>query len=280
MESPLADHLFFHASGARLYCGDSIELAAQMKPESIDMIFADPPYGLSNGGMSCHAGRRVLVNKGAWDKSRGVEKDFAFHEAWIAQCRRLLKPGGSLWVSGTYHSIYACGFALQKGGWHLLNEISWYKPNASPHLACRMFAASHETLIWARKSKSEKHFFDYHFARDAEWGGDFLKKENRQMRSVWAINTPSAAEKKHGKHPTQKPLRLLERIVLLCSREGDWILDPFCGSATAGVAALRHNRKFCGIEKDRDYLQKHAAPRLLDEIDARAIFPTKTRQAA
>ena len=237
--------------------------------ESADLVFADPPYGLSNGGMTCHAGRRVSVNKGAWDKSRGAQKDFEFHELWIAACRRILKPDGALWVSGTHHSIYACGFALQRGGWHILNEIGWYKPNASPHLACRMFAHSHETLIWARKTKAAKHYFDYALMRNGEFSEDLFKKEERQMRSVWAINTPPPSEKKHGKHPTQKPLALLERIVLSSCKKGGLILDPFCGSATTGVAALRHGRKFVGVDSEKAYLQKHAKPRLLDEIAAR-----------
>jgi site-specific DNA-methyltransferase (adenine-specific) len=181
-----AEKIIYQTRRARLYLGDAVEVMGAFPAESVDLIFADPPYGLSNGGFTCKSGRRAPVHKGAWDKSRGVAADFSFHERWIAACRRVLKPDGSLWVSGTYHSIYACGFALQQGGWHFINDICWFKPNAAPNLACRMFAASHETLIWARKTKAAKHTFHYGEMRDSEWRGDALKKEGKQMRSVCA----------------------------------------------------------------------------------------------
>lgn len=257
---------FWAEKNVRLYWGDLFDILEQIPDETFDLIFADPPYNLSNDGFSCHAGKRVSVNKGEWDKSAGVEADFEFHQAWVATCKRILKPNGSLWVSGTYHSIYACGFALQAQGWHLINDISWFKPNAAPNLSCRMFTASHETLLWARKEKKAKHTFNYQAMKTGEWPGDIIKKPNKQMRSVWAINTPKANEKKHGKHPTQKPLALMERIVLAASNPGDLILDPFCGSATTGVAALKHGRKFVGIDQERDYLERLAKPRLGDEI--------------
>lgn len=274
-----ATEALFWDEGLRLYQGDAVEVLGTMPEESVDMIFADPPYGLSNDGTTVHAGKRVSVNKGAWDRSRGIEADFEFHKEWIAACRRVLKPNGTLWISGTYHSVYACGFALQIGGWHLLNEICWYKPNAAPHLACRMFAASHETLLWARKTKSAKHTFHYEEMRRESGNWDFIKKANRQMRSVWgvsdekdapiatwAINTPGSKEKIHGKHPTQKPLELLDRIVRASTDEGDVILDPFCGSATTGVAALIHHREFIGIDNDMDFLESLAIPRLKDAL--------------
>ena len=179
---------------------------------------------------------------------------------------RLLKPNGTLWISGTYHSIYGCGFALQQGGWHILNDICWFKPNAAPNLSCRMFTASHETLIWARKDKKARHIFNYEAMRDREWLKDRIKKSGKQMRSVWEIGTPSAAEKKFGKHPTQKPLALLERIVLASTKKGDVVLDPFCGSATTGVAALRHGCRFVGIDAEIDYLRNFAIPRLLEVV--------------
>lgn len=274
---------FFNQSGVRLLLGDAVAVMESLPAESVDLIFADPPYGLSNDGMSCHAGRRVSVNKGAWDKSRGVDGNFEFHAAWMAACRRLLKPQGTLWVSGSHHSIYACGFALQKGNWHILNEICWYKPNAAPHLACRMFAHSHETLIWARKTKTAKHHFDYALMRNNPWPDDFFKKQERQMRSlwgikpeenpsVWAINTPPASEKKHGKHPAQKPLALLERIVLATSKPHQIVLDPFCGAATTGVAALRYGRQFVGIDNEKSYLKTFAIPRLKDAMKERDVI--------
>lgn len=257
---------FYKNHGVRLFNGDAVTTLADIPENSIDLIFADPPYNLSNGGFTCHAGKRVSVNKGKWDKSNGIDKDYEFHYNWIAACHRVLKENGSLWVSGTYHSIYGCGFALQNQGWHLLNEICWYKPNAAPHLACRMFAASHETLLWARKTKKAKHKFHYQLMKKMEWRGDFIKKPDRQMRSVWAINTPKAGEKKYGKHPTQKPESLLERIILACTDENDIVLDPFCGSATTGVVALRTGRNFVGIDTQKNYLNDMAIKRIGDVL--------------
>ncbi|MFA5413528.1 MAG: site-specific DNA-methyltransferase [Patescibacteria group bacterium] len=218
------------------------------------MIFADPPYLLSNGGFTVHAGRRVSVNKGEWDKSNGPQKDFEFHREWIQAAKRVLKPQGTIWISGTYHSIYQCGFALQFTGFRILNDIAWFKPNASPNLSCRFFTASHETLIWARKDQKAKHLFDYALMKNGKWPGDFLKKPNTQMRSVWAIGTPKAAEKIFGKHPTQKPEDLLKRIVLASTKKDSLIVDPFTGSSTTGILAHLLGRKFIGVDTDPKFL--------------------------
>ncbi len=226
------------------------------------MIFADPPYNLSNDGFTVHAGKRVSVNKGAWDKSSGTENDFEFHKKWIEACRRVLKDDGTIWVSGTYHSIYACGYALQLLNFRILNDISWYKPNAAPNLGCRMFTASHETLIWASKSKTSKHTFNYAEMREGNFAADFLKNPGKQMRSVWSIMTPAKSEKVFGKHPTQKPLKLMDRIILSSTKPGDLVLDPFCGSATTGVSAISFGRRFIGIDLDESYLKTMAVPRL------------------
>ena len=250
--------------------GDMLSVLEKITDLSIDMIFADPPYNLSNDGFTCKGGRMVSVNKGEWDRSKGPEADFEFHKAWITACHRKLRPGGTIWISGTYHSIYQCGVALQLGGWHLLNDISWFKPNASPNLSCRMFTASHETLIWARTSKKDKHVFNYKAMKHSDYHeGDVLKKEDKQMRSVWSIPLTKKSEKRFGKHPTQKPESLLERIVLSSTNEGDIVLDPFCGSGTTGAVALRYGRHFIGIDMDTDYLHGIAKPRLEAEIAAR-----------
>ncbi len=238
-----------------LFHGDSVELLSKLPESSVDMIFADPPYNLSNGGFSVHAGKRVSVDKGDWDKSRGFKDDYEFHYRWLEACKRVLKPGGTLWVSGTYHSIYQCGHAMQALGYHILNDISWYKPNASPNLSCRFFTASHETLLWARKEKKAKHTFNYKLMKEGDWHNeDFIKKENKQMRSVWSINTPKPWEKKFGKHPTQKPISLLHRVVLASTKRGDIVIDPFTGSSTTGLSAVKHGRKFIGIDTDSKYL--------------------------
>jgi len=260
---------YYSEKGVRLYNADVVRVLNELPEKCIDLIFADPPYNLSNGGFTCHAGKRVSVNKGTWDKSKGIEEDFQFHFNWIEACKRVLKQNGSLWVSGTYHSIYICGFALQKLGWHIINDICWFKPNAAPNLSCRMFTASHETLIWARQEKEGKHVFNYNEIKNGNWNGDFIKNPGKQMRSIWAINTPKNGEKKYGKHPTQKPEALLERIIIASSRKNDIVLDPFCGSATTGVIALRHHRRFVGIDLEKEYLDKHAIPRLKDEIRLR-----------
>lgn len=237
-----------------LYHGDSLEILKQLPENSIDMIFADPPYNLSNGGFTVHAGRRVSVNKGDWDKSNGFDKDLQFHIDWISQCRRILKPQGTIWITGTYHSIYQCGYALQRTGYHILNDIAWFKPNASPNLSGRYFTASHETLLWARKDKKAKHIFNYEKMKNGEWLHDFIKKPGKQMRSVWAINTPQSWEKRFSKHPTQKPVSLLERVILSSTNKGDIILDPFTGSSTTGIVASLNGRKFIGIDLEKQYL--------------------------
>ena len=245
---------YFKHDNFVLYNTDSIGLLSSLPEDSIDMIFADPPYNLSNGGFSVHAGRMVSVNKGDWDKSKGFEDDYSFHFRWLEACRRVLKPHGTLWVSGTYHSIYQCGHALQSLNYHILNDIAWFKPNASPNLSCRFFTASHETLIWARKEKKAKHHFDYGLMKEGDWKDDVLKKPGLQMRSVWSIGTPKPYEKKFGKHPTQKPLELLRRIVLASTKKGDVVLDPFVGSSTTGIAAVTHGRKFIGVDLEKKYL--------------------------
>ncbi len=245
---------FFLDNDFVLYHNNSLKILSELHENSIDMVFADPPYLLSNGGFTVHAGRMVSVNKGEWDKSNGLKKDFEFQLEWIQAVRRVLKPSGTIWISGTYHSIYQCGFALQVAGFHVLNDIAWFKPNASPNLSCRFFTASHETIIWARKDKKAKHIFNYDLMKNGTWPEDALKKQGLQMRSVWSMGTPKPIEKKFGKHPTQKPLDLLKRIVLASTNEGDVILDPFTGSSTTGIAAAINNRKFIGIDLEEKYL--------------------------
>ncbi|PIZ87540.1 site-specific DNA-methyltransferase [Candidatus Nomurabacteria bacterium CG_4_10_14_0_2_um_filter_30_12] len=246
---------YFMEGNFVLYHGDCLNILSQLPDNSVDMIFADPPYNLSNGGFTVHAGRMVSVDKGLWDVSKGFLDDYEFHYRWLEACKRVLKPNGTLWVSGTYHSIYQCGHALQSLGYHILNDISWFKPNASPNLSCRFFTASHETIIWARKEKKAKHTFNYQEMKEGNWPEDQLKKPGLQMRSVWSMGTPKPTEKKYGKHPTQKPLDLLKRIVLSSTNKGDVILDPFTGSSTTGIASAMHGRKFIGIDMEKNYLE-------------------------
>jgi site-specific DNA-methyltransferase (adenine-specific) len=231
----------------RIFQGDCLDVLAALPPDSVDLIFADPPYFLSNNGITCHAGRMVSVNKGEWDRSRGAEANHAFNRAWLAACQRVLKPDGSIWVSGTSHVIHSVGFAMQQLEFKLLNDISWVKPNPPPNLSCRYFTHATETIIWAAKNKKSRHTFHYKLMKEIAGG--------KQMKSVWTIPPPEPWEKKFGKHPTQKPVALLERILLAASFEGDLVLDPFLGSGTSALAALRHSRKIVGIDFEATWIQ-------------------------
>ena len=189
----------------------------------------------------------VSVNKGAWDRSRGPDQNHEFNRAWLAACQRVLKPHGSIWVSGTAHIIHSVGFAMQQLGFKLLNDISWVKPNPPPNLSCRYFTHATETLIWAAKNKKSKHTFNYKLMKDMAGG--------KQMKSVWQIPAPDRDEKRFGKHPTQKPVALLERILLAASNEGDLVVDPFTGSGTTAVTALRLRRMVLAIDQDSAWIQ-------------------------
>ncbi len=244
--------------------GDCLATLEQLPPQSVDLCFADPPYMLSNGGTTCQGGRRAAVDKGAWDASRGVAGDHAFQTAWLSAVKRVLKPTGTLWVSGTQHVIFSIGYAMQELGFHLLNTVTWFKPNAAPNLACRFFTHSTEILLWASPSRSKPlaHRFNYREMKASNGG--------KQMRDLWAVTeqpvaggeqvvwplpTPGPAEKRHGRHPTQKPIALLDRVVAASAAPGDLVLDPFCGSATTGVAALRAGCRFLGLEQDPEYVE-------------------------
>ncbi len=232
-----------------LYRGDSLALLESFEEATFDLVFADPPYFLSNGGFTCQGGKRAPVKKGGWDQSRGVEEDHAFTTAWLAACKRVLKPTGTMWVSGTQHVIFNVGFAMQRLGFKLLNTVTWFKPNASPNLSCRYFTHSSEIVIWASPGAKGKlqHTFNYAAMKQANGG--------KQMRDMWTMLTPRKSEKALGGHPTQKPVALLERIVEASSNEDQVVLDPFCGSGTTGVAAVSKGRRFVGIEMDEKYLE-------------------------
>jgi site-specific DNA-methyltransferase (adenine-specific) len=224
----------------KIFQGDCIEILRSIPADSVDLIFADPPYFLSNNGITCHAGRMVSVNKGEWDRSRGAEANHEFNRAWLAACQRVLKPDGTIWVSGTSHVIHSVGFAMQQLEFKLLNDITWVKPNPPPNLSCRYFTHATETLIWAAKSKRSRHTFNYALMRRHAGG--------KQMKSVWEIRPPEPWEKRFGKHPAQKPVALLERILLASSNEGDLVLDPFLGGGTTLLAAFRLRRHALGCE--------------------------------
>jgi len=231
---------------SRLVLGDQAALFTTLADASIDCVWTDPPYFLSNGGSTCQGGRRVSVNKGGWDRSQGVAADHAFNQTWLAACLRVLKPGGTIWVSGTHHVYLSVGLAMMALGFRLLNDIVWEKPNPPPNLGCRCFTHATETVLWAAKpAPGARHTFHYADMK--------LENGGRQMKNVWRFQAPGAAEKSHGRHPTQKPLALIDRCLRASTNPGDTVLDPFAGSGSAGVAALACGRHFVGAEIDPDY---------------------------
>lgn len=245
---------YYEKSHVRLIHGDSFEILDQLPENSVQAIFADPPYFLSNDGITCHAGRMVSVNKGEWDKSEGFENDYEFTKSWISRCKRVLAENGTIWISGTHHVIYKVGFILEELGFKLLNDIVWFKPNASPNLACRYFTHSHETVLWAKKNPDAKHIFNYEAMKNWDVSKDPINNQGKQMRSVWSIPLTPKREKTHGKHPTQKPLELLLRIITSSTNEGDLVLDPFNGSGTTAIASEMLNRDYIGIELEKEFL--------------------------
>ena len=231
-----------------LYCGDGLSLMAGMPDDSVDCIWTDPPYLLSNDGFTCVAGKRVSVNKGEWDRSAGIESDHEFNLAWLRECYRVLKPAGTIWVTGTLHIYLSVGMAMMQLGFRILNDVTWEKSNPPPNLGCRCFTHSTETLLWATKApKGSKHKYTFHYQdMRAENGG-------KQMKTVWRFPAAGRDEKKLGKHPTQKPIALIDRCLRASTNPGDLVLDPFAGSASTGIAALSINRNFIGCDIEQEY---------------------------
>jgi site-specific DNA-methyltransferase (adenine-specific) len=303
------------AHGLWLYHGNCLELLDAIYAKygddgRFDMIFADPPYFLSNGGITCHAGKMVKVDKGDWDQSRGAELNHEFNTEWLRRCQRVLKPNGTIWVSGTHHVIFSIGFAMQQLGYKILNDIAWEKPNPPPNLSCRYFTHSTETILWAAKDEKSKHTFNYQEMRKVTgkqmktvWrevgsprteegeiqvgssrpgrhsgtrdgdcddrggspqvGGSPQGPQNSEILAssaswrldpIWTLPAPGNGEKTHGKHPTQKPVALIERCLLASTNEGDLVLDPFLGGGTTAIAALKLKRQCVGIELDFSHL--------------------------
>lgn len=236
---------YFEINGSVLFYEDAFEALENIEQESIDMIFADPPYFLSNDGVTCSGGRMVSVNKGEWDKA---EDKHEFNRRWIRACKRILKPSGTIWISGTLHNIYSVGMALEQEGYKILNNITWQKTNPPPNLACKCFTHSTETILWAKINENKaKHTFNYALMKECNGG--------KQMKDVWTGALTPAKEKIDGKHPTQKPLYLLERIVECSTNPGDVVLDPFCGSSTTGVACIELGRRYIGIDNNFDFIE-------------------------
>lgn len=241
-----------------LYHGDCMQVIGQLPDNSLDAVFADPPYFLSNGGISVQSGKQVCVDKGDWDKGGTPEHIYQFNKEWLSLCRPKLKENGTIWISGTHHNIFVVQRCLQELGYKILNVITWQKSDPPPNLSCRYFNFSTELVIWARKHVKKPHKFNYETMKRLNGG--------TQMTDVWRIPAVGMWEKTCGKHPTQKPLRLLYRILLASTNEGDTVLDPFAGSGTTGIAAYLLGRKFIGIEQEDDFVKLSCNRRkLLDE---------------
>ncbi len=248
-----------------LFQGDSIRILEEIKRRGIqpNLVFADPPYHLSNGGISCQSGKMVSVDKGKWDTSNGPEEDHEFVLRWLGASLSVLEENGAIWISGTHHIIFSVGFALQKLGAKILNTVVWEKLAPPPHLACRYYTHSHEFVLWARKTEKSKHVFHYAFEKEQN-GGKQQKDvwpprngvgDEQSFPNHWRIGAPKKAEKILGKHPTQKPIELLDRIIRCSTNPGDLVLDPFCGSGTTGIAAVPNGCNFIGIDLDEQFLK-------------------------
>ena len=226
--------------------GDCFELLHEFDFK-FSCIFADPPYFLSNGGISVQSGKIVSVNKGEWDKGKSQEEMMQFNLEWLGLCRDKLKENGTIWISGTYHNIFSVANCLTELGYKILNVVTWAKTNPPPNISCRYFTYSTEFIIWARKSEKKPHYFNY----------DLMKQINgdKQMTDVWHLPAIARWEKSFGKHPTQKPLALLARIIMASTKPGEWVLDPFCGSSTTGIAANLLGRRYLGIDQEEKYIE-------------------------
>ena len=250
----------------KLLHGDSMKIIGQFPDKSFNVIFADPPYFLSNGGISVHSGKAVCVDEGDWDKGGTPEYIYQFNKQWLSLCREKLTDNGTIWISGTYHNIFSVANCLTELGYKILNVITWQKSDPPPNLSCRYFNFSTEYIIWARKSAKVPHIFNYEVMK--QMNGD------KQMTDVWKIPAVGSWEKYCGKHPTQKPLRLLYRIVLACTNEGDTIFDPFAGSCTTGIAANLLGRNFVGIEQEKTFVElgQRRRQEIEDPVSAQKIF--------
>ena len=239
--------MFYQSSDNQfyLYQGDTIQVMRQLDLQ-VDVIFADPPYFLSNGGKKIQGRQMVSVDKGSWDKLDSLEQINSFNRKWIDACRTLLKDNGTIWVCGTFHNIYSVEMCLKESGFQIINIITWQKSDPTPTWGDLHFNFSSEYIIWARKNPKSRHYFNFELMK--QMNGGVL------MPDVWKLPTVGMWEKTCGKHPTQKPLRLLYRIILASTQIGETILDPFAGSCTTGIAANLLDRKFIGIDQSEDYL--------------------------
>lgn len=238
-----------------------------------DAIFADPPYFLSNGGISVQSGKIVCVDKGKWDKGLPPEEMHIFNKTWLSLCREKLKDNGTIWISGTYHNIFSVATCLSELGYKILNVITWAKTNPPPNISCRYFTYSSEFVIWARRCEKKPHYFNYALMKQLNG--------NKQMTDVWRLPAIAQWEKSCGKHPAQKPLALLARIIVASTPERGWVLDPFCGSSTTGIAASLLGRNYLGIDREIEFLDMSIKRRLeLEDHVAKTSYLSKIIDAS
>lgn len=247
-----------------IYNDDCIEVMKTFPDNSIDIIIADPPYNLSKGGnWSIKSDTKPKGFGGNWEKvmydwdSMELIDYFNFSITWLEECKRLLKPSGSIWIHGTYHNIGIINMVMQILKIEIINEVVWYKRNSFPNLSGTRLTASHETILWGHtgNTKKRQYYFNYEYSKEAEYKEDLLKIKGKQMRTVWDIpNNKQKVELKFGKHPTQKPVRLIRRMLELTAKPGDLLLVPFSGSGTECVAAKQLGLNYIGIEKEKEYV--------------------------
>ncbi len=247
--------------------GDTMKLLPKFE-HKFDMVFADPPYFLSNNGLSIQSGQIVSVNKGKWDKSEGFDFINDFNRNWLTLAREKLKDNGTIWISGTYHNIFSIGQLLQELDFKILNVITWEKNNPPPNFSCRFFTHSAELIIWARKKEKVPHYYNYELMKQLNG--------NKQMKDVWKLPAIASWEKSCGKHPTQKPLSVLTRIILASTKPNAWILDPFAGSSTTGIAANLANRRYLGIDMETEFLEMSKKRKLeIENPEKAALYKQK-----
>ncbi|MBW2995779.1 site-specific DNA-methyltransferase [Candidatus Woesearchaeota archaeon] len=235
--------------------GDCLEELKKIDDNSIDLVFADPPYNMSKKqGLGWKYSKHITMQE-EWDMF-SKDEFLKFNKEWISESLRILKPGGSLWVSGSFHNIYQIGVILQQfDDVKINNSIVWFKPNAQPNISCRMFTESTEHLIWAVKNGDKKARWKFNYSETKEKIEDSINPKGKQTRNLWSIPLTPKKEKENGVHPTQKPEELLRRILLACTNKGDLILDPFTGSGTTNYMAKKMGRNSIGIEKEDKYIK-------------------------
>lgn len=247
----------------KIYDIDCIEGMKNLPTNSVDLIIADPPYNLSKGGAWKWDNSVKLDGMGGnWNKvmqswdDYTLETYFEFTKAWLTEAKRILKPTGSMWIFGTYHNIGIINVVCQLLKIEIINEVIWYKKNAFPNLSGRRLTASHETILWCNKGeKKREYYFNYNYSKNGDFSKDELKSSGKQMRTVWDIsNNKARKELAYGKHPTQKPIKIIKRMIRLSSRVGDVMMTPFAGAGSECVAAKECQRHYLGFETDKQYI--------------------------